>query len=111
MTPTQNTVLQAQLTQLGETMQAGFNELKALIQNVDQRVRMIETQEAGCQPLVNSRLAAVEGKVADHEKTIADLKTTITELKHTNKLLTWIGGIAGSALIIWFISQLTGLIK
>lgn len=111
MTTTQTSVLQAQITQLGETMQAGFNELKTLIQNVDQRVRAIETQEAGCQPLVNSRLAAVEAKASAHDKDIADLKTTIAELKHNNKLLTWIGGITGTALIGWLITQLLSLIK
>lgn len=110
--------LQAQITALGERMDRGFSELKEILQGMDDRVRRLENNEAGCQPLVNSRLNEAWRQLDQHTNDIkalndafAKLKDTIAELQHANKILTWIGGILGSAVIVWLITQLLGLIK
>lgn len=108
---TDQSALQTQINSLGERMERGFSELKEMLQGFETRVRAVETQEAGCQPLVNARLAALESKTDAHAVDIKVMKDTIAELKQTNKILTWVGGLLGSTLIIWFISQLLGLIK
>ena len=99
-------------------MDRSFTELKEILQGMDDRVRRLENNEAGCQPLVNSRISEAFRQLDKHTadiKTLTDaiaqMKATITELQHANKILTWIGGLLGSALILWFVTQLLGLIK
>jgi len=38
------------------------------------------------------------------------LKQQVTELRHANRILSWIASILGSALILWLVGQLLGLI-
>jgi hypothetical protein len=113
-----NAALQAQLTALGETMQQGFSDLKESIKGFDIRLRAVETHEAGCQPALHARIVAVEAdqKVTRAEiealrDTVRALKDVVIELRQANRLMSWIGGIVGSALIVWVVGQLLGLIK
>lgn len=114
----QAAALQAQITAWGERMDRGFGELKEILQGIDDRVRRLENNEAGCQPLVNNRLSEAFRQLDKHTAdiktltdTIGQMKETMAELQHANKILTWIGGLLGSALILWLVSQLLGLIK
>jgi heterodisulfide reductase subunit A-like polyferredoxin len=113
MTPPsgQTTALQAQITALGERMEQGFTELKQIMTGVEGRVRSLETREAGCQPVITAKVDAVAKKVEEHEADLKVLKETVAELKHANRIMTWIGGILGSTLIIWFITQVIRLIQ
>ena len=101
---------QRQIDALGECMDKGFDELKNMLRGYEGRLRIVEGYEAGCQPLITKRILDVEKDVQDHTDDIEALKLTVTGLIHTNKILTWIGGIAGSALVLWIIAQLLGLI-
>lgn len=119
MTPaaSQQTALQKQIDDLGVRMDRGFEELKGLMVGYEGRLRGVETREAGCQPIINARMdaawKAIDGHSADikeHEEEIQQMKQTIVELKRTQALLAWIGGLLGSAIVLWVISQLLGLI-
>lgn len=120
MTPaagTQQTALQKQIDDLGVRMDRGFEDLKAMMAGYEGRLRGVETREAGCSPIVNARMdaawKAIDAHTADikeHEEDIQKMQQTIVELKRTNALLSWIGGLSGSAIIVWLISQLLGLV-
>jgi hypothetical protein len=101
---------QSQITALGDRMEQGFNELKQIMTGVEGRVRGLENREAGCQPIVNARMDAVWKRVDEHDAEIKELRSTITELKQTNKILTWLGGLVGSAFVLWVVGFFLGLI-
>jgi hypothetical protein len=41
---------------------------------------------------------------------IKDLRATLAELKQTNKILAWLGGLVGSAFVLWVVGFFLGLI-
>lgn len=92
-------------------MDRGFNEMKELLTGVEGRVRGLEQREAGCQPIVTARMDAAWKKIDEHEADIKAMKDTLSGLKTANKIMTWIGGLLASSLIVWFVSQVTGLLK
>lgn len=119
MTPTQslqahqNDALQAQLTGLGVRMDQGFMRLENIMSGVEGRVREVEQREAGCQPLMTSRLDAAWRRLDNHAdeikaltETIQAIQLVITELKRTQALLTWFAGVSGAAVILWFVGRL-----
>jgi len=110
-----------------------FDELKSMLSDISERVRGLEMREAGCSPLMNARVGALEKHLAEHdgrlnaletavaekakaadldkhqEEQAADMKTitaAITELKLTNKILTWLGGLTATSLVLWLIDRL-----
>lgn len=105
-----NMALQRQIDALGVRIDKGFDEIKAILSSNGERLRTLETTEAGCQPLITSRMDAAWREIDSHGNDIRELMDTVQALKQTNKLLSWIGGIAGSAFIVWLITQLLGLI-
>ena len=65
----------------------------------------------------NQRLTAHEDadkprwvKVDDIADEIKLLKEQVGELRHANRIMSWIAGIIGSAIILWVLGQLLGLI-
>lgn len=107
----QQTALQAQITALGDRMEQGFNKLESIMTGVEGRVRGLETREAGCQPIITSRIDAAWREIEAHKMEIKKLSDAILELKQTNRILTWLGGLLGSAIVLWIVGQLLGLIK
>lgn len=109
--PSQNAAVQAQITALGDRMDRGFSELKEIMGCFETRVRGLEQREAGCQPLLQSRLDAAWREIDAHAAEIKKLNDVIIELRQANRIVTWLGGIVGSAIILWIIGQTLGLIK
>ena len=120
--PSNQSFLQAQINALGETVSQGFAKLESMLNNIEERVRAIETAEAGAHPLINSRLDAVWKKVDQHEsdiktlrndtdKQLASIRDDMNTLKATNRILSWLGGLLGTSLIAWFLSQIFAVIK
>lgn len=100
-----------QITSLGERMEKGFDELKRMFGGVEERVRMVETREANCNPLVMKRLTDAENDIKTNGEEIKALKLIVGKLQHTNEILSWLLGITtvtGTALIISLISKLVG---
>lgn len=91
-------------------MEQGFNKLEQIMTGVEGRVRGLETREAGCQPIVNARMDAAWKKIDEHDAEIKDLRATLAELKQTNKILAWLGGLVGSAFVLWVVGFFLGLI-
>lgn len=92
-------------------MDKRFDHLQEQIAGYDLRLRTMETREAGCAPLMNSRVDAAWRKIEEHVVELKALSRVVAELQHSNKILTWLGGLMGSALILWLITQLLGMIK
>jgi hypothetical protein len=67
MTPSNASALQTQIDNLGERMDKGFDEIKALVRSFDDHVRVVEMKEAGCQPITISRLDSTWRRLDDHE--------------------------------------------
>lgn len=110
------TVLQKQIDGLGERMERGFDEIKTIMRGFDDRVRGVETQQAGCGPMLNSRMDAAWRQIDQHEMDLKTLKdvlqnqaTAIQELTQTNKILRWILGVATSVLIAILIKLMAGI--
>ena len=110
MTEAEANALQRQIDDLGDRMDKNFNEIKAMLQDYEKRIRGLENEQAGCQPLTNARLTAVETLIRSHDNQIQALNQTVEELQSTNKFLAFIGGTAGGALILWLVGQFLGLI-
>ena len=113
MTPpnASQTALQQQITALGDRMEQGFAKLETIMTGVEGRVRGLEQREAGCQPIISSRLDAAWKTIDEHTAEIKRLSDAILELKQTNKILTWLGGLMGGATVLWLLGNLLGLIK
>lgn len=103
--------LQDQIDALGERMESNFSELKVLLRNFEERVRLVETREAGCYPVIQQRMDAAWRTIDQHSADIKALNETIISLKQSNRILTWLGGLLGSTLILWLAGQLLGLIQ
>ena len=110
--------LQRQIIQLSDRMDKGFEEIKRILGNVEERIRCLERNDDGYQPLLTARVDVNNKKLDDHEKLIqrhTDLITAINldiaGLKKTNAILSWLGGIMGSGIIIWLLGQFLGLIQ
>jgi hypothetical protein len=114
----QGKTLQTQIDELGGRMDAGFRELKEMFRDFEERVRVSEQREAGCQPVVQARIDAAWRKIDEHTSdikclndTIKAMTETISALRHTNRILTWLGGVLGGVMATWFLMQILGLIK
>ncbi len=104
-------VAQKQIEELGERIDRGFEKLERKLDGIDERVRGLENREAGCQPVITSRLDLLSSDVSDHEKEIQVLKDTVVSLANTVKIVSWAGTILGGAVLLWLINNLLGLIK
>ena len=109
--------LQRQITALGARMDEGFRELKEIVRSSESRLRDLENREAACNPIVNAKLDAAWREIDDHETKIRDLngqydehEVAIAKLMQQIKVMTWIAGIAGAALITWLVAQVLNLI-
>lgn len=109
--------LQRQIKSLGERMDHGFGELKDLFRKSDERLRGLETREASCQPIVTARIDAAWREIDTHKEQIKELQVAddgqdqaITQLREQNRLLLWLAGLEGSAILVWVITSLLKLI-
>jgi len=104
MTPENISAFQAQIDNLGERMDKGFDELKSFLRSFDDRLRAIERMEAGCQPIVTARIDAVVHQLSDHETRLTTKSQQINKLeKQTEQIvgmyksisrLAWAIGVA-----------------
>jgi len=109
--------LQEQINQLGASMEKGFNRIEALLASYEARTRMLEQQEAGCQPIINNKLENVSIRLLDHDalfnkmrEEINVMSKNIQELQASNRILKWLGGLVGSAVVLYIVAALLKLI-
>ena len=108
-----NTQLQIQLAGIAgrlERIEADISEIKDTVVNNDNRVRIIEQDQAGVHPILDARLDALEKRTNKHDDQISELTKNVESLRQTVKVVTWVCGIAGAAIITWLIAQLLALI-
>lgn len=82
-----------------------------MLKSIEDRVRKLENDEAGTHPLIESRINQAWQKIDDHDKQLATLTKVVTQLQHANSIMTWVGGILGSTLIIWVVTQIMAAVK
>jgi len=112
-----NTALQKLISDLSAQMREGIGEIKVTLKSIDERVRALENNEAGAHPLIDSRIDAAWRKLDEHDKrittltdTVIEMKQTDAQLQHTNRLLAWLGGLLGSAVVLWLVGQILSLV-
>ena len=108
-----NTQLQIQLAGIAgrlERIEADISEIKDTVVNNDNRVRIIEQDQAGVHPVLDARLNALENRTNKHGAQIDELTKNMESLRQTVKTVTWVCGIAGGAVLTWLIAQLLALI-
>lgn len=88
-----------------------IGEIKTMLKNIEERVRALENAEAGAHPLMESRIDAAWRKLEEHDKQIDLLSSSLLKLEQSNRLLSWLGGILGSTVIVWLVMQILGLVK
>lgn len=109
--------LQEQINQLGASMEKGFARIEALLASYEARTRALEQQEASCQPIITNRLVNVEMRLKDHDDLFTKIREetgliqkNIQELQLSNRILKWLGGIVGGAVVLYIVAALLKLI-
>lgn len=100
--------LEKQIGTLGERMEKGFERLEKLMSGVEERVRVVETREAGCQPILSGRIDAAWRTIDEHGNEIKTIKKTLDALVHTNNILKWLLGISTAGLTALLIKLVIG---
>lgn len=109
-----NTALQSQIASIVtrlDRMSDDITAIKAMLERLDERIRALENSDASAHPLMQSRLDAAWRTIDVHENRIKRLEEMVSELRQANKLLSWIGALLGSTVIVWLITQLLQVIK
>jgi len=104
-----NVTLQRQIIELAtrvEQVARDIGEIKQMLHEIEERVRKLETSEAGSKPLLESRLDAAWRRIEEHERRMKTLEDMVLKLEHNNRLLSWLGGVLGSTVIIWLAMQI-----
>jgi prophage DNA circulation protein len=94
--------LTARLDQVAEDV----TEIKQLVRGVEERVRTLEHTAAGAYPLMESSLDAAWRKLEEHSGRLDSLSQLVSRLDQSNRLMAWLGGILGSTVLIWLVTQI-----
>lgn len=105
-----NSGLQKQISDLSAQLRQDIGEIKMTLKSIEDRVRALETNEAGSHPLMESRIDAAWRKLDDHDKRMQVMSDSLQQLQHANKLMTWLGGLLGSAVLLWLIGQILAMV-
>jgi predicted RNase H-like nuclease (RuvC/YqgF family) len=109
-----NNSLQRQISALSSRLDqvaADVSEIKAMLKDIESRVRKLENYEAGSHPLLESKIDAAWRKIDEHDKKIDNLTQIVSRLDHSNRLMAWLGGILGSTVLIWLVTQILQAVK
>lgn len=109
-----NTSLQRQIAELTARVNRiaeDVTDIKQMLKDIEERVRSLENHEAGSHPLMESRIDAAWRKLEDHDRRIDNLTQIVARLDHSNKLMAWLGGILGSTVLIWLVTQILQMVK
>jgi hypothetical protein len=86
-------------------------EIKQMLRAVEERVRALENHEAGSHPLMESKIDAAWRKIEEHDRRMKSMEDVVARLDHSNRLMTWLGGILGSTVLIWLVTQILQVVK
>ena len=108
-----NTAIQSQLVELSvrlTRMEKDLQEIKKTLFESDKKIGDMEKNEAGRNPLIERRLDNLEKRTDKHGAEIDELIKITQSLANTNKVLTWVAGLAGAGVLSWLIAQILSLI-
>jgi len=119
MPPDSTAALQSQLNSLGERIEKNFDEVKAMMNGFDSRVREMEKGEAGCQAITSGRIDAAWKKLDEHTKTLEDIEKIVQDQllivsqliesqKQIKDILKWALGIVTAVIVVVVIGLATG---
>ena len=119
MPPANWEIVLAQVKTQGESMNNSFDEVKGMMRAFDERMRDIETGEAGCQAFTTGRLDAAWKKLDEHSGDLKDLKTIVSDQvllvadiikyqKQIQKFMNWLLGILTTVMMAVLILFATG---
>jgi len=91
-------------------MEKDIQEIKNNLSESGDKVISLEKSEAGRYPLIDRRLDNLEKRTDKHEDEIDQLVKITQSLANTNKVLTWVAGLAGAGVLSWLIAQILSLI-
>lgn len=100
--PSEGLTVQAQLSQLGQRLDKGFDEIKRMLSSFEERLRDLEKSEARDHTLIGTRLDAAWKMIDQHENDIKALTQLIQEQTQLIASIEMIGK--------WFIGIVTALI-
>lgn len=106
-----NNSLQRQISALStrlDQVAADVSEIKIMLKDIEARVRKLETYEAGAHPLMENKIDAAWRKLEEHDRRIDNLTNIVAKLDQSNRLMAWLGGILGSTVLIWLVTQILG---
>lgn len=109
-----NTAIQSQLIELSvrfARMENDIQEIKSTLLASGEKVNSLEKSEAGRYPLIERRLDNLEKRTDKHGAEIDELIKITQSLANTNKVLTWVSGLAGGGVIAWLVAQILSLIR
>ena len=109
-----NTAIQSQLIELSvrfARMENDIQEIKSTLLASGEKVNSLEKSEAGRYPLIERRLDNLEKRTDKHGNEIDELIKITQSLANTNKVLTWVSGLAGGGVIAWLVAQILSLIR
>lgn len=119
-----------ELRELNIRMDGQLSEIKSLLSDINNKQREMELREAGCSPLMSGKLDAAWRRIDDHDarikmieaelpikanrEVVADelkvINETLIEIKQTNKILTWLGGLMTTTIIVYLLNQFLHLL-
>lgn len=132
--PGTNTSIMSQLAQLMGNVSTLVERMESVIGRLTKLETMLEQSERNRNEFRNqyershatlkAEVDAAHRRIDEHERHTAEkveefdaaskeldtLKDAVLELKHSNRLIASIGGIVGSAVILWFVGRLLGLL-
>lgn len=93
-----------QIALLGQRMDQGLAEIKTMLKGFEERLRALENREAGCQPIVQSRMDAAWRRLDHHDaelNKVVELHGVLTrdqiqltgQIKNLQNVLRWVLGI------------------
>jgi predicted RNase H-like nuclease (RuvC/YqgF family) len=109
-----NLSLQKQITSFAtrlDQVAKDVTEIKSMLKAIEERVRALENHEAGVYPLMENRIDAAWRKIEEHDKRLDALNQVVSRLDHSNRLMAWLGGILGSTVLIWLVTQILQVAK
>jgi len=105
---------QTQINALGERFDKGISEIKTMLTGFDERLRGLETREAGCAPMMVARMNAAWARIDAHDAELSKLKDAIFSVNRSTSQLEaiskWILGIFTVVLTALILAVLTGKI-
>jgi hypothetical protein len=87
-------------------MESTLGEIKDSLADIQKRMQGLELREAGCSPLMTSKIEAAFRKLDDHEIRLKAIELSLPDLKNTARLTAWVASLAASAIILYILNSI-----